>query len=179
VPAPGDVAVDDVDPGAVVELRVLQALRRVELAVGGSSVVQKLRQRAQDVLVVVEDLVVVPGRAPVPAHEDRVGGVEHDLPDVVVAQERRERAVAGQVAERPLDDERRIGQPEGPAAAAVVVVPAGHLVGDERAQLGLTAGRRHLQRDVLGPLLHGALDLHQRRHPGGRSGGGHASTASS
>ncbi len=63
VAAPGDVAVDDVEPGAVVELGVLQALGRVELAVGAGGVVEDLGEGAHDVVVVVEDLVVVARRA--------------------------------------------------------------------------------------------------------------------
>ena len=85
-------------------------------AAGG--VVEDLGQRADDVVVVVEDLVVVARDARVPAHEDGVGGVDHDLPDVVVVEQRRERPVAGQVAEGPLGDRVGIGERErcaGPA----------------------------------------------------------------
>ena len=60
VAAPGNVAVDDVQSRAVVELRVLQPFGRVELAMRAGRVVENLRQYAQHVLVVVEDLVVVP-----------------------------------------------------------------------------------------------------------------------
>jgi hypothetical protein len=67
VPAAGDVAVDDVDPGAVVELRVLEAVGRVQLAVGAGRVVEQLGQRPHDMVVVVEDLVVVSGRPTVPS----------------------------------------------------------------------------------------------------------------
>ena len=66
VPAPGDVTVDDVDPGAV-ELGVLQALGRVERAGGGRGVVEQLDERAHHVVVVVEDLVVVAGRPAEPS----------------------------------------------------------------------------------------------------------------
>ena len=65
VAAADDVAVDDVDR-AVVELRVLEAVGGVELAVGAGRVVEQLGQRPQ-VMVVVEDLVVVPGRSTVPS----------------------------------------------------------------------------------------------------------------
>jgi hypothetical protein len=54
-----DVAVDDVQPGAHVEPGVLQALGRVELAVGVRGVVEDLGQGAHDVVVLVERLVVV------------------------------------------------------------------------------------------------------------------------
>ena len=73
VPAAGDVAMHDVDPGAVVELGVLQALGRVELAVRGRGVVEQLGEHAHHVVVVVEDLVVVARRAPVAAHEQASG----------------------------------------------------------------------------------------------------------
>ena len=88
VAAAADVAVDDVQAGAVVELRVLEALGGVELAVRAGGVVEDLREGADDVVVVVEDLVVVAGCAPVALHEDRVGGVDHDLPHVVVVEQR-------------------------------------------------------------------------------------------
>ena len=130
--AAGDVAVHDVDAGAVVELGVLQSLGRIELAVGRRRVVEQLGQRAHDVVVVVEDLVVVARRAPVPAHEHRVGSVDHDLPHVVVVEQRGQRPVAGEVAERPLDHDLGVGQGEGPAAAPVLVVPPADLVVDQR-----------------------------------------------
>ncbi len=80
--AAGDVAVHDVDPGAVVELGVLQALGGIQAAVRRRRVVEQLRENPHDVVVVVEDLVVVPRRAPVTANEHRVGGVHHHLPEV-------------------------------------------------------------------------------------------------
>ena len=55
------IAVDDVQPGAIVELRVLEPLGGVELPVERVGVVEDLRQRADDVFVVVEDLGVVAG----------------------------------------------------------------------------------------------------------------------
>jgi hypothetical protein len=64
--------VHDVDPGARVELGVLQTLRGVELAVGGRGVVEQLGQGPQDVVVVVEDLVVVARGPAMPTNEDRV-----------------------------------------------------------------------------------------------------------
>ena len=100
-----DVAVDDVQAGPGVELGVLQALGGVELAVAAGRVVEDLGERPQDVLVVVEDLVVVAAGPLVALHEDLVGTVDHDLPHVVVGEERLERPVAGQVAERPLGDQ--------------------------------------------------------------------------
>ena len=63
VAAAADVAVHDVQPRPVVELGVLQALGRVELAVAGRRVVEDLGQRPRHVVVVVEDLVVVARRA--------------------------------------------------------------------------------------------------------------------
>jgi hypothetical protein len=63
----GHVPVHDVDAGAVVELCVLEPVRRIELAVGAGRVVQELGQRPQDIVVVVEDLVVVPGWATEPS----------------------------------------------------------------------------------------------------------------
>ena len=62
VAAAAEVAVDDVEAGAVVELGVLEALGGVELAVGAGGVVEDLGERAHDVVVVVEDLVVVAAR---------------------------------------------------------------------------------------------------------------------
>jgi hypothetical protein len=61
MPAPGHVTVDDVDPGAVVELGILQTVSRVQLAVGAGRVVEQLGEGPHDMVVVVEDLVVVPG----------------------------------------------------------------------------------------------------------------------
>ena len=74
-----------------------------------------------------------------------------------------QRAVAGEVPVGPLGDEVGVGEVEVAAAALVVLGPAGDFVVDERLQLraAITAG--HVERDVLGPLLHGPLDLGQRR----------------
>ena len=60
VAAAGHVAVDDVDPGAVVELGVLQALCRVQLAVGGGLSLQIHRSDAGSARV-----EAVPGEAEV------------------------------------------------------------------------------------------------------------------
>jgi hypothetical protein len=79
--------VDDVQPGAVVELRVLEAFRSVELAVRGGRVVEDLCQRAHNVLVVVKRLVVIAARPPVPFDEYLVGCVDHHLPDIVVLEQ--------------------------------------------------------------------------------------------
>ena len=120
VAAPADVAVHDVEAGTVVELGVLQALGGVELAMGAGGVVEDLGERADDVVVVVEDLVVVAASATVALHEDRVGRVDHHLPHVVVVEQRLERAVAGEVAEGALGDELRVAEVVGAQAAAVV-----------------------------------------------------------
>jgi hypothetical protein len=82
VPAPGDVAVHDVDAGTVVELGVLETVGRIELAVSAGRVVEQLGQDAHDVVVAVEDLVVIPGLTAVATHEDRLRIVHHDLPHV-------------------------------------------------------------------------------------------------
>jgi hypothetical protein len=112
VAAPADVAVHDVQPRTVVQLRVLQPLRRVELAVRLGGVVEDLGERADDVLVVVEGFVVVARDAAVALDEDLIGRVDHDLPDVVVVQERLQRAVAHEVAVRLVDDEVRVREVE-------------------------------------------------------------------
>src|SRR5207244_12620767 len=78
-----DVAVDDVEPGAGVELRVLQSLGRRDLAVGAAGVVEDLGERAYHVVVVVEDLVVVTARATVALYNEGVTIVDHDLQHVV------------------------------------------------------------------------------------------------
>ena len=64
VPAAADVTVDDVHARSVVEARVLQALGRIELAMRAGRVVERARERAEHVIVVVEHLVVEPARAP-------------------------------------------------------------------------------------------------------------------
>lgn len=73
--AAGDVTVHDVEWRAVVELSVLQPLGRVELAVARRRVVQQLGHGAGEVLVVVEDLVVIPRRPAVALDEDGVRSI--------------------------------------------------------------------------------------------------------
>ena len=125
-----DVAVDYVQPSAAVELRVLQTFRWIELAVCGRRVVEDLGERAEDVLVVVEDLVVVAGRPAVSGHEHRVRPVDHDLPHVIVGKQRFQGAVAGEVAEGPVDHQVGGGQVERASAVLEVQGPAGDLVGE-------------------------------------------------
>ena len=84
---PGHVAVDDVESGPALQLGVLETLGRIQLAVGAGSAVEDPGQGADHVLVVVEDLVVVPGPAVMTTHEDRIRRVHHDLPHVVVREE--------------------------------------------------------------------------------------------
>jgi len=158
-----DVTVDDVQPRPVVELRVLEPFRGVELAVRAGGVVEDLGEDPHHVLVVVEHLVVVARAPEVPLDEDGVGRVHHHLPDVVVVEEGREGPVARQVPVGALGDEVRVAQVVGMEAATVVERPARDLVGDERAQLVLAgAGAGHVQGDVLGPFLHCPLDLLER-----------------
>ncbi|MEZ5176860.1 MAG: hypothetical protein R2746_00875 [Acidimicrobiales bacterium] len=94
--ATADVAVHDVQAAAVVELGVLEAFGRIELAVGARRLGEDLGERAQDVVVVVEHLVVVAVDTCVALDEDLRRRVDHDLPDVVVGEERGERAVPGE-----------------------------------------------------------------------------------
>ncbi|MCQ3806006.1 MAG: hypothetical protein KTV16_01760 [Acidimicrobiia bacterium] len=103
--APGawaDAAGDYVQAGAGVELRILQPLAGIELAVRAGGVVEHLGEGADHVFVVVEHLVVVAAGAPMALHEDGVGRVDHDLPDVGVFEQGTEWSVSGQVAERPF-----------------------------------------------------------------------------
>jgi len=67
--------VDDVKAGAGVELGILQALGGVEPAVAARRVVEDLGEGADDMLVVVEDLVVVAARALVAFDEDLVSDI--------------------------------------------------------------------------------------------------------
>jgi hypothetical protein len=87
VAAAGEVAVHDVEPGAVVELGVLEAFGGVELAVAGRGVVEELGEGPDDVVVVVEGLVVVAADAAVALDEDLAGGVDLDLPDLGVGEQ--------------------------------------------------------------------------------------------
>ena len=66
---------DDVHAGAGVELGVLQALCGIELAVRGGCVVEDLGERAGDVVVVVEDLIVIATEAVVSFGEDNAGNL--------------------------------------------------------------------------------------------------------
>jgi hypothetical protein len=125
----------------------------------GVGVIEDLRQGAYDMFVVVKDLAVVAACAAVPLYEDLVGSVDHHLPDVVVSEKRFERPVTGDVSEGSLCDELRISQIEVAATALVVLAPAGDFVVNESTQLRAAVTACHVERDVLGPLLHGALDV--------------------
>jgi hypothetical protein len=90
-------------------------------------------------------------------HEDRVGGVDHDLPDVVVGEEGGEGAVAGEVAEGSFGDAVGVDELVGAAAAAVVVLPALDLVVDEPADGGFAFGAV-VEVVEAGSVLDGVLD---------------------
>ena len=119
VAAAADVAVDDVQAGAVVELGVLQTLGRVELAVDWRGVVEDLGERAEHVVVVVEDLVVVAADGPMCRFTKIASGalimISHTSSS---SSSGVERAVAGEVAEGPLGDDVGIGQVERRAGRA-------------------------------------------------------------
>ncbi|MEZ5207899.1 MAG: hypothetical protein R2690_13195 [Acidimicrobiales bacterium] len=162
VAAAAHVAVHDVQACARVELGVLEPVGRVELAMAGAGVVEDLGQDPHDVVVVVEDLVVVAVVAAVSLDEDLGRCVDHDLPHVVVGEQRLEGSVAGEVAHGPLD--QRVARREvcSPSTAAVLLAPVIHLVLDQTAQ------QRDVHRGVLGcevldPGEHLLLDLLQRR----------------
>ena len=75
-----------------------------------------------------------------PLHEDLVGCVDHHLPHVVVREEGRQRAVAGEVAERPVGDGVGIDQQVRSMAAPVVVLPPLDLLGDHPPDGPLAVG---------------------------------------
>jgi hypothetical protein len=79
-----DVTVHDVNAGSSVELRVLQSLRGIELAVRRGRVVEDLGDRADDMFVVVKHLMVVATQSAMTFYEDLIGRVDHHLPHIVV-----------------------------------------------------------------------------------------------
>ena len=97
-----------------------------------------------------------------PLHEDRVGSVHHDLPDIVVIEQPLEGSVSSEVAERPLDHRLGIREVERTEAALVIDRPAVNLVLDERPQFRFGLATRQVKRDVLRADLDRKLDLDQR-----------------
>jgi hypothetical protein len=160
-----DVAVHDVQPGARVELGVLETLGRIELAVRTARIVEDLGQDPPDMVVIVEDLVVIAGQSLVAPHEDRQGSVHHDLPHVGVVQQRLQRPVAGQIAQSPLRHHIGLDDVGVPPAPLIFPPPTRNLFVDKAGQHGRRIRRRHVDRHQLGPVLDGPLYLHQRRHP--------------
>ncbi len=127
---------------------------------GSGRVVEQARERSQHVVVVVEDLVVEAARAGMALHEDRVGGVDLDLPHVVVREQRCQRAVAAQVAERAIDHRLGIGDRDGVEPSLEVDVPPIDLVFEDRAE---PLGGLFVDVEALGSLLHPPFDLGERR----------------
>jgi hypothetical protein len=95
-------------------------------------------------------------------HEDGVGGVDHDLPDVVVGEEWPERPVAGEVPHRSFADQVGVRQVVGPEASLEIVVPAGDFVVDEGPKCLLRCRRVEVEHLVLCPSLNGLLNLGER-----------------
>ncbi len=125
---------------------------------GAGRVVEQARERAEHVIVVVEHLVVEPARTRVPLDEDRVRSVDLDLPDVVIDEERRQRPVAAEVAERAVDDALRVGDWRRPDAALEVDVPTIDLVHEHGSQ---RLGTLVVETCALRAVLHPALDLEE------------------
>ena len=130
-----DVGVHDVQPGPVVELGVLQPLGRIQLAMRPAGVVEDLGQHPDDVVVVVEDLVVISPGAGVPFGKNSARSIDHYFPHVGIFEQRLERAIAGQVPQRPLDRRLGIGNVERPQSFAVFLLPPGYLLIEQRPQL--------------------------------------------
>lgn len=170
----------DVQARAVVELGVLEAFGRVELAMAARRAVEHLGERAHDVIVVLEHLVVVAAHAAVALDEDLIRAVDHDLPDVVVIEQRGQGAEAREVAEDPLGESRGVRQRMRAQAAADLVVPRHDLVVDQLAEPLLAVGAAHVEGQHLGSCLHGPLDLDEGRLVAmRRRGGGQGSAAPS
>lgn len=134
MPAAGQIAVHDVKSRPIGQLRALEAEQRLERAMRPGGIVEQSGQRADDVVVVVEHLVVKATLTRMSFDEDGVGSVDHDLPDVGILQQDGERTVFGQVDERPLRDLGRIGDVLTAKAPAALDRPGGQLVGDQVAQ---------------------------------------------
>ena len=113
--------------------------------------------------VVVEDLVVVAALASVALYEDRTGRVDHDLPHVVVLEQRFQRAVAGEVSVGPADHGGRVRQVEIVDAPLVVDRPLSDLVLDQGSQPDRSVVSCHVQGHGLRPFQHRPLDIGQRR----------------
>ena len=131
-------------------------------------VVEDLGERPDDVVVVVEDLVVVAARRRGAASRRSASGalimISHTSSS---AEQRLERAVAGEVAEGPLGDERRGRRGRRAAGRACGRRSSVATSSSMRARsLRVAVAGRHVEGDVLGPRLHRPLDLDQRRHLG-------------
>jgi hypothetical protein len=74
----------DMNPGPVLELRVLKSLGGVQLAMRLTGVVENLGEHPHDVLVVVKDLVVVAAGPGMSLGEDGVRPVDNDFPKIMV-----------------------------------------------------------------------------------------------
>ena len=98
-------------------------------------VVEQSGERPEHVLVVVEHLVVEPTWTVVALDEDRIGSVDGDLPDVVIAQQRSERAVRAEVAQRAIDDAHWVGDLDSANPSLIVEVPAIDFVHHDRSEL--------------------------------------------
>ena len=163
---------DDVEAGPVLELGVLEAEGGVELAVGAGGVVKDAAQDSQHVVVVVEDVVVGSVRAAVAPDEQGVGRVDHDLPHVVVGQERAERAVADEVAQGPLD--HVVVEGHGATTVPMLGVPGVDGLDDQALEVSRPVGTAEVEGQPVGPLLGQPLDVGEGR---GRHGHRPAPTA--
>ncbi len=154
----------DVETGATLQLGVLQAEGGVQLPVGARGVVEDPGEHPQDVVVVVEDLVVGTVGPPVALHEQGVRRVDHDLPDVVVLEERSQGAIADQVAQGPRDDVLVEGH--GPPTVSVFGVPPLDGVGHQATEAVEPVGPVEVQGQLVRPFLGQALDGGQGRGRG-------------
>src|SRR6266481_4824303 len=91
-------------------------------------------------------------------HKHLIWRVDHDLPDVVVGEQRAERAVASEVSIGAVGDKIGIGDVERPQASSMVEVPLLDLLVDERAHAAGAVTRRDIEGAVFGSGKDGLLD---------------------
>ena len=124
-----DVSMNEVEPGAIDELSVLQTFGWIELPMRSRGVViENLCDGPQHVVVVVEDVVVVPARPIVAFHKDRRRPVDHDLENIVVVEQLLEWPVAGDVTYRSFGQHSGVRDVERNEALLKPHVPCGYLV---------------------------------------------------
>lgn len=112
-------------------------------------------------VVIVEDLVVIARVAPVPPDKNRVGSIDHYLPDVIIGQQRSQWSESNNVAHRPFGHSSRVRKRVGSPTPGKFGVPTLDLFLHQLIQRVFGTNIVKVDCELLGSLRYSTLNLNE------------------